>query len=79
MLPFLVKQKMQEGTAQIVRPSDFEDKESDGAGIKAAAKDLLEAIEMKDLNRIASALKAAFEILDSEEHEEGPHLESEQE
>lgn len=52
-------------------------------GLRAAAKDLMAAIHSNDSEKLMHALKAAFEILDSQPHEEGPHLneneESEQE
>ncbi len=49
------------------------------AGLEAAATDLMRAFEAKDSKKIASALRAAFQILDSEPHEEGSHLDEENE
>lgn len=39
----------------------------------AAAEDILRAIKDNDPRHLALALKAAFEIFDSEPHVEGPH------
>jgi hypothetical protein len=36
--------------------------------------DILRAIHEKDPKALASALKDVFEILDSQPHEEGPHI-----
>ena len=43
--------------------------------LMAAADDLLSGIAMKDAKRVAEALSAAFEILDSMPHVEGEHME----
>jgi hypothetical protein len=40
----------------------------------SAADDLISAVHMKDSKAVADALKAAFEICDSMPHEEGQHL-----
>lgn len=46
-------------------------------GILSAAEDLIRAIHSKDAQSVASALRAAFEICDSQPHEEGPHTNDE--
>ena len=56
---------------KIMREPD-EDAEYDS--LHSAAEDLLSAINSKDIKAIASALRAAFELCDSEPHEEGPHV-----
>ena len=38
-----------------------------------AAEDLINAIHSKDVGAVAKALEAAFEIADSQPHEEGSH------
>jgi len=43
-------------------------------GLESAAEDLCNAIEAKDYKAAASALRAAFELLDSQPHEEGEHI-----
>jgi len=47
-------------------------------GLMACAEDLIKAIHAKDTSATASALRAAFELCDSEPHDEGPHLNDEQ-
>ena len=74
MLPFLKKNQESSMSApvdSIKREPDEGAEEYDS--LESAAEDLLKAIESKDSKEIASALRAAFEICDSEPHEEGPH------
>lgn len=76
MLPFL-KPKRKEGMVIEQRTPDGQaDKSPEGSeldGVKAAAVDLIRAMHAKDEDGVAMALKAAFEILDSQPHEEGEH------
>lgn len=81
MLPFLKPKKIssviiasrkKDGT---VMP-EHEEGEND-AGLMAAAEDLISAVHSKDSSAVASALKAAFEIMEEMPHEEGPHLNEE--
>jgi hypothetical protein len=69
MLPFLSKPKASGGVITEIRPSDYE-KDDHSDGLEACAKDLCHSIEMKDYKKIAAALKAAFDILESLPHEE---------
>lgn len=82
MLPFLKKQRPVAGIVIETRKPD-EGKEPEAAGdesgLESAAHDLLMAIEAKDVKAMAAAMKAAFEIMESQPHEEGEHLESEEE
>lgn len=85
MLPFLAntKNKSIAGTIIAKRKEDGSigqdsGPDYDSEGLEACANDLLQAIESKDSKAIASALKAAFEICDSQSHEEGPHLNEDQ-
>lgn len=62
-----------------VREPDNEQKpnDSDGSvdpGLLAAAKDLITAVGTGDEKLVAQALQAAFEICDSQPHDEGEHL-----
>lgn len=41
--------------------------------LESAAEDLISAVHAKDVKAVASALKAAFEMCESQPHEEGPH------
>lgn len=53
----------------------YSEESNENNGLVSCAQDLLKAIEMKDPKAMADAMKAAFQILDSEPHVEGPHLE----
>lgn len=50
------------------------DEESEFDPLESAAEDLCHAIEKKDYKAAAEALRAAFELLDAQPHEEGPHV-----
>lgn len=84
MLPFMPSKKIAQvivnkrgkdldQTAEVEAPSSDLSPE-----LKSAAEDLLAAIQGKSAIGIAQALKAAFEQLDEEPHEEGPHIEEEE-
>lgn len=62
----------------VTRKPDEDAEGEDYGGIETCAEDLLKAIEKKSVSGIAEALTSAFEILDSEPHEEGPHTYSEE-
>lgn len=75
MLPFLKKNKEASVSAapdHIMREPDEGAEEYDV--LHSAAEDLISAIHSKDVKAVAEALKAAFELMDSEPHEEGPHI-----
>lgn len=74
-LPFLKKKEASVSVPSEVqlRESDSEE-DSDYDSLEAAAEDLTHAIASKDLKGVAAALRAAFQILDSEPHEEGEHI-----
>ncbi len=75
MLPFLKTRKQDAGISTVYRASDESkpEEKDDASGLHAAAGDLHKAIQSNDIKGIAAALKAAFEICDSQPHEEGPH------
>lgn len=84
MLPFLknYKEKSAGGvTVQMRKPDhpEQEEKREENQEVEAAAQDLLNAIAANDVRKVAAALQAAFEICDSLPHEEGPHIEAEDE
>jgi len=82
MLQFM-KPKMQTGLMVSVRkPDSIEESHTDGNednGLDACAEDLIRALHSKDIKSVSAALKAAFDILESMPHEEGPHVEEGQE
>jgi hypothetical protein len=58
--------------------SPFENKEEEQEGqedhaLEACAQDILRAIADKDFKHLALALRAAFDVLESEPHEEAEH------
>ena len=78
MLPFLKQKPVAAGIMTIERKPDAPDEgHEEDHGLMSAARDLASAMEVKDYKGMAAAIKAAFEILDSEPHEEGPHTNEE--
>lgn len=75
MLPFL-KNKNEASVSQppdqITRKPDDEADSYDP--LHSAAEDLKSAIQSGNVKSIAEALRAAFEICDSQPHEEGEHV-----
>lgn len=69
MLPFLAKLKTVADSGTITRKPD-EDKEQEDHGLKTCAQQLIDAIHNKDANMAAQALKDAFDVLESQPHEE---------
>lgn len=71
MLPFLKNQY--EGS--VSTPPDTihrePDEDSEFDSLEVAAQDLCDAIHSKDYKGVASALRAAFDLLESQPHEEG--------
>lgn len=54
------------------------DQEQEYDPLESAAEDLINAIQSKDTKSAADAIRAAFDILDSGPHFEGPHTNGEQ-
>jgi hypothetical protein len=74
MLPFLKPQKVASVILAARKPDgSIEIKGEEGEhepGLIEAAHELINAVHGKDSNAVASALKAAFEIMESEPHDE---------
>ncbi len=74
--PILNKRRQSAGLIVQTRTPDGdkapEMPEADSA-MEMAAQDIMDAIKGNDPKRLAQAIKAAFEICDSEPHVEGPH------
>lgn len=51
-----------------------EEMSGDDMGLEAAAQELIDAVGVKDAAGVASALRNAFSILESQPHEEGEHI-----
>lgn len=75
MLPFMKKDKEASVSAVPSRIKREPDHEVDYDSLEAAAQDVLAALESKNVRDLAIAIRAAFEICDSEPHVEGPHIE----
>lgn len=54
------------------------DEEQPDEGLNAAARDLMDAIQNNDEAGVASAFRSAFQMLESEPHEEFDHNEDNQ-
>lgn len=77
MLPFLKKKQATAAAAPTTNfraPDDKEKAEKDQQdGMHMAAMDLIRSVQSGDVKGTAEALRAAFEIADSEPHKEGEH------
>ncbi len=73
MLPFLKKTKEASASLPIESQERKPDNDNDFDSLEVAAQDLLHAIEKKDAKAVAEALRAAFELVDSQPHFEGEH------
>lgn len=84
MLPFLKlnKDAIADASASspvLNRKPDNKPSESDEYdSLESAAQDLMDALKSGNVKDAAAALRAAFELCDSEPHVEGEHIESEQ-
>ena len=75
MNPFLKsKEASISAPPEVIKRKPDHEEEGEYDPIESAAEDLHAAIKSNDVKAIAMALRAAFEILDSEPHEEGPHI-----
>ena len=70
MLPFL--KKNHESSVSVPETVTREHDE-DFDSLEVAAEDLMNAVHSKNAKAVASALRAAFELMDSEPHQEGEH------
>ncbi len=79
MLPiFDNKKKIQSGISIKTRTPDEkpeENQDDSSAAIEACAQDLISAVQSNNVKAAAEAIKSAFEILESQPHSEGPHIE----
>jgi hypothetical protein len=74
MLPFL--KNLKEVGSMSSTPDSMSrtpDEGSDYDSLESAAEDLMNAVHSKDIKGIAAALRAAFELVDSQPHVEGEH------
>lgn len=78
MLPFLKKDKQVAGLIMAKRKPDgssidLHSEENEGNELDSCSKDLMDAVKSGDSKAFSKALRAAFEILDSEDDKESPH------
>jgi len=74
MIPYLKQAKEASVSAVPETMKREPDEEPEYDSLESAAEELSTAIHSKDIKGIAMALRAAFEIMDSEPHEEGEHI-----
>lgn len=74
MLPFqkLNQEASASGPVESIKREPDEGSEYDV--LESAAEDLVKAVHSKDIKGVAIALRAAFDLCDSEPHKEGPHI-----
>lgn len=77
MLPFLKREQSPPAglNVKIETPDASEDQDDPKAAHLACAHEILQAVKANSPERLAEALKDIFNILDSEPHEEGEHIE----
>lgn len=70
MIPFLKNKQDASASAPVDSIKREPDEESDYDGLESAAEDLCNAIKAEDYKAAASALRAAFELMEAQPHEE---------
>lgn len=74
MLPFMKNKQGSTGLIVKMRspdgPIENEPEDNDSAALEACAEDILRAISAKDSKQLAQALQSAFEVLESQPHDE---------
>jgi hypothetical protein len=74
MIPFLKRKD----EASVSMPADSikrePDEEPEYDALESAGQDLIDAVKSGDAKAAAAALRAAFQLADSQPHEEGPHI-----
>lgn len=69
MLPFLPAKRI----VSVIRASKPEPKLDSASVLNESADTLLKSVTARDTNGIVAAIRAMFQVLDMEPHEEGPH------
>lgn len=77
LLPFLKNKRKETGVIVQERVSDLPEESTEADGLEVAAKDIMSAISGNDHKALAAAIRAAFEILESQPHVEGEHTNEE--
>ncbi len=74
MIPFLKHKHEASVSAPVESIKREPDEEAPYDGLESAAEDLCNAIEAKDYAAAAAAIRAAFQLLELEPHDEGDNL-----
>lgn len=75
MLPFQKNKEASVSVApDVIKRDSDEPKEDHDYGLEACGSDLIAAVKSGDASAVGAALKAAFELCDSQPHQEGPHV-----
>ena len=75
MLPFLKnKQEASGSSSEPIERKPDEEKEESFDGLETAMEELHSAFNSKDYSKAAEIFRSAQQLLDSEPHEEGPHV-----
>lgn len=69
-LPFLKPKQMASHIMTMRTPDETSEPAQDDSGLRSAAADLIAAIGAGDEQGVASALRSAFAVLESEPHDE---------
>ena len=74
MIPFLKHSKEASSSGPIESIERKPDNEEEYDSMESAAEELCNAVHAKDIKAIAAALRSAFEMCDSQPHEEGEQI-----
>lgn len=74
MLPFLKRDQDASASGPVDSIKRTPDDGEDHDFMHDVAQDLIDAVHSKNAKAVAEALQAAFQLADSEPHEEGPHV-----
>lgn len=75
MLPFLKRTQEASASVPVDTVKRESDEESEPDSLATAMEELHGALNSKDYSGAASIFRSAFELMDSEPHVEGPHIE----
>ena len=74
MLPFLKLKQDAASSSPVESIERTPDESSEYDSMESAAQDIMDAIKASDPKALAAALRAAFELMDSQPHTEGEHI-----
>jgi len=75
----MMKRKGEMPEEEMPMDEGMEEGAEEDMGLEQCAMELIDAVKGGDVQGVIGALRAAFQILDSEPHEEGEHLGEEEE